>query len=52
MTPSFVLKDVLHVPKLAANLVSIQKITKDLKCHVNFYPSNYIFLGIGFREED
>ena len=37
VTPSFVLKYVLHVPKLAINLVSIQKITKDLKCHVYFF---------------
>jgi len=39
ITPSLVLKNVLHVPKLSTNLMSIQKLTKDLNCHVTFYPS-------------
>ena len=29
ITPSFVLKNVLHVPKLSTNLVSIQKLPQD-----------------------
>ncbi|KAH0636332.1 hypothetical protein KY289_036247 [Solanum tuberosum] len=29
---SLILKDVLHIPKLSANLISIQKLTKDSKC--------------------
>ncbi|WVY94335.1 hypothetical protein V8G54_033423 [Vigna mungo] len=29
---SIVLKDVLHVPQLANNLISVQKLTKDLNC--------------------
>ena len=32
------LKDVLHVPKLCTNLVSIQKLTHDANCRVIFYP--------------
>jgi len=32
LQPSFPLKNVLHVPKLSNNLLSIQKITQDLNC--------------------
>ena len=39
ITPTFILKNVLHVPKLSANLVSIQKLTHDLKCYAIFFPS-------------
>lgn len=39
------LTNLLHVPNLAASLVSIQKITKDLRYHLNFYPSYFVFLG-------
>ena len=43
ITPNLVLKDVLHVPKLSANLISIQKLTKDLHCQVIFYPFYCVF---------
>jgi len=33
------LKNVLHVPKLFTNLVSIQKLTIDSNCNIIFYPS-------------
>ena len=36
ITPTLILKDVLHVPKLSANLISIQKLTHDLKCYAIF----------------
>ena len=36
------LKNVLHVPKLSTNLVSIQKLTQDLGCNVIFYPTHYV----------
>ena len=39
IAPNFVLKNVLHVLKLSANLVSIQKLTKDLHCHAIFCSS-------------
>ena len=39
IAPTLILKNVLHVPKLSANLVSIQKLTHDLKCYVIFVPS-------------
>ena len=29
--------------KISANLVSIQKLTQDLKCYVIFFPSYYVF---------
>ena len=43
VTPSLILKNVLHVPKLSANLVSIQKLTKDLKCFAIFHPFYCVF---------
>ena len=42
ISPPITLKNVLHVPKLSTNLISIQKLTKDLSCNV-FY-SNYCIL--------
>ena len=39
ITPTLILKNVLHVPKLSANLVSIQKHIHDLKCYASFFPS-------------
>ena len=43
LQPSFPLKNVLHVPKLSNNLLSIQKITQDLNCAVVFFPSHCVF---------
>lgn len=40
---SLTLHNVLHVPNLYCNLLSISKITHDLNCRVNFYPSHYEF---------
>ncbi|KAK2433017.1 putative mitochondrial protein [Trifolium repens] len=34
---SMTLKNVLHIPKLAINLISIQKLTQDLSCNVIFH---------------
>ena len=39
ITPTLILKNVLHVPKFSANLVAIQKLTHDLKCYAIFLPS-------------
>lgn len=41
------LKNVLHVPNLSTNLLSIHKLTKDLNCNVIFYPSYCIFQDQG-----
>ena len=43
ITPTLILKNVLHVPKLSANLVSIQKLTHDLKCYAIFFLSYCVF---------
>ena len=43
ITPTLILKNVLHVPKLLANLVFIQKLTHDLKCYATFFPSYCVF---------
>jgi len=41
ISPFIILKNVLHVPKLSTNLISVQKLTKDLSCNVVFHI-NYI----------
>ena len=43
ISPSLLLKNVLHVPRLTTNLVSIQKLTKDLHCKVVFNHSYCVF---------
>ena len=43
ITPTLIFKNVLHVPKLSANLVSLQKLTHDLKCYAIFFPSYCVF---------
>lgn len=43
------LKNVLHVPKLFTNLLSIQKLTKDSNCNVVFNGSHCIFQELGTR---
>ena len=51
ITPTLILKNVLYVSKLSANLVSIQKLTHDLKCYVIFFPSYCVLQkqGLGRR---
>ena len=39
VTSNLVLENVLHVPQLSTNLVSIQKLTQDLSCRVIFDAS-------------
>ena len=40
---SLKLQNVLHVPFLQCNLLSVRKITKDLNCAVTFFPSHCVF---------
>nr|KYP34083.1 hypothetical protein KK1_045002 [Cajanus cajan] len=40
---SIFLHNVLHVPKLASSLISIQKLTKSLNCSVSFFHSHCSF---------
>ena len=49
ITPTLILKNVLHEPKLSASLVSIQKLTHDLKCYAIFFPSYCVFQEQGSR---
>ena len=49
ITPTLILKNVLHVPKLLASLVSIQKLTHDLKCYAIFFPSYCVFQEQGSK---
>ena len=51
ITPTLILKNVLHVPKLLAILISIQKLTHDLKFYAIFFPSycNFQEQGLGRR---
>ena len=43
LQPSLHLKNVLHVPSLSNNLLSIHKITQDLNCAVTFFHSHCVF---------
>ena len=43
ITPSLTLQNVLHVPNLSYNLLSVSKITKDFNCFVTFTPSCCVF---------
>ena len=43
VTKDLILESVLHVPNLSCNLISVGKLTKDLKCVVNFFPNGCIF---------
>lgn len=47
LSPSLLLKDVLHVPKLSTSLLSIHKLTRDMNCTVLFYPSHCVFQDQG-----
>jgi len=44
--PSLSLKDVLYVPKLSNNLISIRKLTHDLNCSITFSPTHCIFQNL------
>ncbi|KAK2997364.1 hypothetical protein RJ639_025480 [Escallonia herrerae] len=43
LSPSITLHNVLHVPKLSCNLLSISKLTNDLKYQANFYSTRCEF---------
>ena len=43
LNPSLNLQNVLYVPKLSTNLISIHKLTKDLNCVVTFFHSHCVF---------
>jgi hypothetical protein len=39
LSPNFLLRSVLHVPRITKNLLSIQKFTSDNNIYVEFHPS-------------
>ena len=43
ISPLVTLKNVLHVPKLSTNLISVQKLTQDLSCNVIFHNNHCVF---------
>ncbi|XP_073225717.1 uncharacterized protein [Cicer arietinum] len=43
LSPVLTLKDILHVPNLSCNLLSITKLTKDINCQANFFHSHCTF---------
>lgn len=43
LSPLLTLKNVLHVPILSCNLISITTLTKDINCQANFSHSHCIF---------
>lgn len=49
LSPNLVLKDVLYVPKLAYNLISVCKLTKDLSCGANFSDHTCVLQDLSSR---
>ena len=43
LSSNICLKSVLHVPKLACNLLSVSKLAQDSNCSVIFYESHCVF---------
>ena len=43
LSPHISLKFVLHVPKLACNLLSVSKLAQDSNCNVTFFGSYCVF---------
>lgn len=43
LSPTVCLKSVLHVPKLACNLLSVSKLSQDSNCCVSFFDSHCVF---------
>jgi len=42
-TSSITLSSVLGLPKLAFNLMSVSKLTRDLNCYISFFPDHCLF---------
>ena len=49
VSPTITLENVLHVPKLSCNLLSISRITKDLDCYAYFSYSDCQFQDLDLR---
>jgi len=42
-TSTITLSSVLSLPKLAFNLISVSKVTRDLNCYISFFPDHCLF---------
>ena len=45
-TSSITLSSVLNLPKLAFNLISVSKLTRDLNCYISFFPNHCLFRNL------
>lgn len=45
-TSSITLSSVLSIPKLAFNLISVSKVTRDLHCYITFFPDHCLFRNL------
>ena len=43
ISPSITLSDVLHVPKLSCNLLSVRKLIHDMNCQAQYFQSHCEF---------
>jgi hypothetical protein len=43
LSPSLTLKDVLHVPNLSCNLMSVSKLAQEKNCQTNFFRTHCVF---------
>ena len=51
LSPSLSISDVLFVPKLNCNLLSVSKLTKSHSCAALFYTTHCFFQNIHFKEK-
>ena len=52
ISPILILKSILFVPNLDCNLISVNKLNKDLNCETKFVANSCVFSGLGIREYD
>lgn len=50
ISPLLTLKDMLHVPRLDFNLLSVDKLTQNQNCHTNFFPYHCEIQGLATRK--
>lgn len=43
INPSFILKNILHVPKLSINLVSINELSHYTNCNITLFSYQFVF---------
>ena len=45
-TSSITLSSTLSLPKLAFNLISVSKVSRDLNCYISFFPDHCLFCDL------